>query len=145
MFDSNMFDEFLDGNIDVSLLTNAEITVYVTPIQKEELSNASGSRGEELLEVFETLSDESIPSILAYDVEGAGYDQGGYAGIETMEIINAIREAHSPGEYKDANIATAAVQDDLILITADSRLQNAMEETYPDCYITKDEFVEIVT
>ena len=44
MFDSNMFDEVVDGNIDRSLLQNTDAIFYATPIQREELKEAEETR-----------------------------------------------------------------------------------------------------
>jgi len=141
MLDSNMFDEVVDGNIDQSLLQNYDATYYVTKVQRRELENASGTRGQELLSKFETIADEEEHSIFAFGVEGAGWGDGAWASEEQGKAYDKIQEEHAPGESEDVNLSAVAVTQGITVVTADGRLQNALERTYPSQYLTKDEFI----
>jgi predicted nucleic acid-binding protein len=141
MLDTNMFDEVVDGNIDLSLLRNYDATFYVTPVQREELSNADGSRGQKLLNTFQSVADKEEDSIFAFDTKGAGWGDGAWATEEQRKAYDKIREEHAPDESEDVNIAAVAVSEGIIVVTADRRLRNALERTYPNLYISKEDFV----
>lgn len=141
MLDSNMFDEVVDGNIDLSLLRNYDATFYVTPVQRKEVSNAGGSRGQKLLNIFLSVADKEEDSIFAFDTKGAGFGNGAFATEEQSKAYDKIREEHAPGESEDVNIAAVAVSQGITVVTADERLQNSLERTYPNLYLSKEEFI----
>ncbi|WP_423744773.1 hypothetical protein V5735_01640 (plasmid) [Haladaptatus sp. SPP-AMP-3] len=141
MLDTNIFDEVVDGNIKISELQECDATFYITPIQRAELKNAGGERANKLLDIFNQVSDEERNSILAYDTEGAGYGDGAYASQAQNEIFDKVAEEHAPGEGEDVNISTVSISEGITFVTADKRLQNALERTYPDSYLTREEFI----
>jgi hypothetical protein len=141
MLDSNMFDEVVDGHITISSIEDYEATFYATPVQREELKNAGGKRAKNLLSVFHDVTDREEASIFAFDTVGAGFDQGTWANETQRNVYDTIREAHAPGESEDVNIATVAVTEEITLVTAENRLQNTLERTYPDSYLEKEEFI----
>jgi len=141
MLDTNMFDEVVDGNINLSLLRNYDATFYVTPVQRGELSNAGGSRGQKLLNTFQSVADKEEDSIFAFDTTGAGWGDGAWATGEQGQAYDKIREEHAPGESEDVNITAVAVSKGITVVTADERLQNALDRTYPNLYLSKEEFM----
>lgn len=52
-----------------------------------------------------------------------------------------IREEHAPGESEDVNLSAVAVSQGITVVTADERLQKALERTYPSLYLTKEDFI----
>lgn len=85
MLDSNMFDEVVDANVDISLLQNSDATFYVTKVQQRELEDAGGTRGQKLLNTFNSVADKEEDSIFAFDTEGAGWGDGAWATEEQGE------------------------------------------------------------
>jgi len=141
MLDSNMFDEVVDGNIDLALLRNYDATFYVTPVQRKELSNAGGSRSQKLLNTFQSVSDKEKDSIFAFGTEGAGWGNGAWATEEQGKAYDEIRKAHAPDESEDVNISAVAISEGITVVTADERLQNTLERTYPNLYLSKEDFI----
>jgi hypothetical protein len=141
MLDSNLFDEVVDGRITLSSIQDHEATFYATPIQREELKNAGGTRAKNLLSVFNDVTDKQEDSIFAFDTEGAGFDQGAWASETQGKVYDTIQEEHAPGESEDVNMSAVAINEGITFVTADGRLQNALERTYPNSYLTKEEFV----
>ena len=141
MLDSNMFDEVVDENIDRSLLQNHDATFYATPIQREELNEAGGARGRELLNIFHDITDKTQNSIFTFDTKGAGFGDGAFATEKQGKVYSNIREEHAPGESEDANMSAVAIAERVTFVTADERLQNALERTYPNSYLKSEEFI----
>lgn len=141
MFDSNMFDKIIDETISLSLLQSHDAVFYVTPIQRQELEDTPGERAEKLLESFELLADEEVEPIATFNTRGVEFNNTSYISNKQSEIFNNILEAHAPGEVEDANMATVAVSHGITLITSDGRFQNALERTYPESYISREDFV----
>lgn len=144
MLDSNMFDEVVDGNIDLSLFEEYEAMFYVTPIQRTELKKADKPRAEKLMDVFNAVADDEKPSVFSYDMEGAGYDEGAYSSETQREAMDAIREEHAPNEAEDVNMAAVAISAGITFVTDDHRLQNALGETYPNFYLDRDDFISVL-
>lgn len=141
MFDSNMFDEIVDGNITKSELDWVDASYYATPVQQQELEDASGQRGKKLLHTFQLVTEDVKDSVFEFDTQGAGWGDGAWASENQLKISENIKREHASGEKEDVNIATVAVSNDLMLVTADKRLQNALDRTYPDSFLTRDEFI----
>jgi hypothetical protein len=86
-----------------------------------------------------------VNTYLTLNTKGAGLGDGAFPSNSQSEIYDEIREEHAPDEHEDSNMAAVAIDNDLIFVTAENRLQNAFERTYPQSYLTRDEFISLVS
>lgn len=118
MFDTNIFDEILDGKISMKALSK-KFKYYVTHIQEDEIlaikKNTKRKKG--LLMLFNKLNGESIPTETAvFGISKfGGCKFGGGIYFESIKKNN-------PKHIEDALIGETAILNSLILVTNDSCL-----------------------
>lgn len=142
MLDTNIFSNIVSGELQIESLPVGEF--WATPVQREELYEASGDVRTQLLSKFKELVDSrSIVGVsFCFDVRGAGFDEGVWN--HDPSIFNAVKtdldeawenmparqrkRKNKENNAKDALIAEAAKREDFTLLTADYHLAVAVEK-----------------
>jgi rRNA-processing protein FCF1 len=76
-----------------------------------------------------------------WDTKGAGWGDGAWVSENQRKAYEKIQEEHAPEESEDVNIAAVAVSEGVTVVTNDRRLQNALERTYSNLYLSKEYFI----
>lgn len=140
LLDTNIFSNLIAGKLTPGDLPS-DGQFWATPVQLQELKEAKAdSNRDRLLSLFKELVgvDRTIPAAFAFDVPGAGWNQGEWRndGSSWQTLKKDLDEAweKKPGKKrksskkennaKDASIAEAAKFNKFILLTCDSALAN---------------------
>lgn len=124
MLDTNIFNRLLDGLFSLDSLADGA-SFYATRIQIEELSNTiKPERRERLLDTFSVVKPELVPAAFSLDVPGAGWDEGQWQQRDDVIVLQQALEAEKadPNNWQDALVASAAADNQCVLVTADQRL-----------------------
>jgi hypothetical protein len=146
MFDTNVFNHVLHGNIPLPALAGKRI--LSTGVQRDELNKTKEPPGrrEELLEIFDKIAPEIMhASSFLFGVEGAGFDQAcwndGSGNFDKM--LNRLCELDDTNKRKrkldkeklklnqlrDVSIAETAIKNGAILVSDDVNLQIVVSES----------------
>lgn len=143
MFDTNVFGNITDGESPITpdMLEDAEARFVVTHIQQDELEDTSDEeQRKRLLDVFSQTADMEQATKMTV----AGISKIGKSKIGNGELYNRIRSRldgeKEENDWKDAVIAATAIESDMIFVTEDGPLQNALDDLGHD-YMTEEEFV----
>jgi hypothetical protein len=139
MLDANVFNDVLDGNVLLPPFIRRHL-LLVTGIQPNELrATRNPERRAALLAVYEEISPTPVPaSSLAFDIEGAGFDQAywndGSGNFEKMfarlQVLDKKpgKKKNDSNQMRDTLIAETAIKNGAILITGDSNLRIVVSE-----------------
>ncbi len=135
IFDTNIFNHILDGNVDSSALETVE-PCYSTHIQNDELqATRDPHRRSRLLAMFTMIPQDHIPTesfILGHSrLDMARLGEGNlYSDIKgKLDEQNGGRSSN----IKDALIAETAIMNGLTLVTDDSDLYTVVTEYQSPC------------
>lgn len=131
MFDTNIFNRILDGQIDVKTLPNTE-PFYVTHIQRNEIENTKNAeRREALLRTFHGIDHSQVPTESAYwgiSEWGAAKWSDDDGVIEGMiEKLNQ-KNKNKKNNGLDALIGETAIKNEYTLVTDDNDLREVVME-----------------
>lgn len=130
MFDTNIFNEILDQEIDITSITNASL--YVTHIQLNEIqSTKREERRNQLLQTFHEVDKEAIATESAvWDVSEWGNAKWGSENNLYQPILKRLGELNKKkkNNTQDALIAETAIVNNQILVTNDKDLQDVISE-----------------
>ncbi len=130
MFDTNVFNHILDGEIPIDLVPN-EWEVHGTHIQRDEINQTSDkNRRGKLLRVFDQFLDISLPTESAvWDV--SSWDECKWSDEEDSlygTILNGLNtRREKPNNVQDTLIAETAIKNNLTLVTNDGDLKKVAE------------------
>ena len=148
MIDSNIYDKlYFDKSIQtqvIEYIKSGRFKLYSTPIQKTELEKMPDDKTEKKLWSLQFLMKwtESIPSLFAFDTEGAGFDQGRWSTPEEIVSYNEMDTSH----IMDRNISIVASSGVDIFITEEIKLINKAKKKLPTLKVWKwCEFVQYLT
>lgn len=131
MFDTNVFNRFLDDDFDVELLAG-EGKYYVTHVQLDEIKNTKNStRREKLLAIFASIPQDHIPTESAiWGISNWGEAKWSDNNGLYEKILQALNERNKgkANNRQDALIAETAVKNDLTLVTRDSDLDSVVSQ-----------------
>jgi len=123
MFDTNIFNAILEGNINFTQFPK-QIRLFVTHIQRDEIEAISNpdklERKQKLLQIFNNIEQEKIPTESAiYGV--SKYGEAKYAREDTLiKELTGGKKKH----VKDALIGETAIRRNIILVTDDQQLRD---------------------
>lgn len=118
MLDSNVFDEVVDGRLDLSAFRQGP-TIYITHVQRDELSRCPDPERRGLLDrAFSDISPKALQT--ASFVLGAS--RLGEARLGDAGHFHRLRGT-SARHTEDALIAETAIKERVVLVTRDHRLQ----------------------
>lgn len=135
MFDTNIFDKIVDGELDIELLRDNGIKVMVTHVQADEIKkipDRKKERRERLLDCITIAKEMPTESFCI------GYSAIGKAKIARdvpegeLNIRKEIRKGNL-AHIEDALIAETAHYNNLTLITNDGDLYKKYVRHNPDC------------
>ena len=155
MFDTNIFNRFLDARIDPKSLKQNN-NYYVTHIQLDELNNTKDEvRKSELLKIFKQIGNIKIPTESAvFDISKfdeaqfsdeepiaptssfvLGFSKLGMAKLSDGDLyntllkeLNNLKPEGKENNIKDALIAETAIKNNFILVTSDNALFNTVKK-----------------
>lgn len=125
MFDTNIFNRIIEGNIDITKINKNEYKLFITHIQRNELEKTGDQdKKDKLMKLFSSLNQESIPTESA--VWGIS-EWGGGKYTSENNLYEPIRKALDDINKKDNNIQDALISETCIrnnytLITEDQDL-----------------------
>jgi predicted nucleic acid-binding protein len=129
LLDTNVFNWLVQGDLSIADLPSNGAFV-ATPVQRGELDKTPDQtkRGA-LLALFSTIVTDLHPAPFAFDVQGAGFDQGRWTdGILANALRNDLdRKQKKPNNIEDALIAETAITYGFILVTSDRNLRAVAE------------------
>jgi hypothetical protein len=137
MLDTVIFNRVLEGVVDVAVFR--AVNILATAVQREEL-NATRNENvrKELAQIFRDIGPINIPAFFAFDIPGAGLDEGVWASTadakQHSEMLIALsaadkkrgRKKKPANQTKDILIAQAAMKSGATLITDDGGLRNVV-------------------
>ena len=124
IFDSNVFDDLVNGIMDISILESKEINVFITHIQVDELNECPDKEKKVRLFGFLTeIRPEKIPT----ESFVIGTSRIGSAKISDGNLIEKLR-GDNYKKTNDALIGETAIKNRLTLITNDIRFRNKVNE-----------------
>ncbi len=132
MLDTNVFNWLVQGDLSMDELPWNGMFV-ATPVQRAELkATRNEDKRKALLKKFSEVVDRVSSVPLAFDVPGAGFDQGAFADSKLAELTAAIRcdldrTGKKANNIQDALIAATAIANGLTLVTGDNALKKAVE------------------
>lgn len=127
MFDTNIFNEILDGKIEISKFYN-NAHFYVTHVQRDEINGTADiKRRQELFAVFEAVVGNNKISTEAFVLDVSQLDEAmlGDEGNDLFDKIKAEldkRNKNKPNNIQDALITETAIKKCLTLVTHDADL-----------------------
>lgn len=138
MLDTNIFNRVLDGKFALSALPGSSFAA--TKVQLEELKRTSDQvRRTMLLQKFEEIGPDIIPSSFSLGIAGAGFNEGTWSNGDDAQKLHAALEALRSkfNNWHDALIAEAAFIHGCGLVTADGDLA-AVAKTHglTVCHVT---------
>ena len=126
MFDTNIFNEILDQNIDVTSINNASL--HVTHIQLNEIQ---ATRRNQLLQTFHDIGKaEIVTESAVWDVSERGNAKWGSENGLYKPIVKRLGELNNKKKNNDQDslIAETAILNNQILVTNDTDLQKVTSE-----------------
>lgn len=143
MFDTVVFNRIRDGKLILSSL-NANIEVYATHIQRDELNNTPDPiRREALLQTFrEAISPTGVVPTSSAVFDVSRYDECRYSGPESL--YSALRaeldvlNRKKANNVQDALIADTAISEGYVLVTEDGDLAKVTRNHGGDCLSVSD-------
>ncbi len=129
MFDTNIFDRILDGNINTKSL-NPNHTYFVTHIQYDELNKTPNiKRRNSLIKVFSVISGTTIPTeSVVMDVSRFDLSKLGDANLyeKIKKELDKIKK--KPNNIQDSLIGEASIKNHFILVTDDKNLRKIVKK-----------------
>ena len=127
MFDTNIFNHILDGNITIREIE--DIKYFVTQIQLDELNATKDERRRnQLLMVFKNINQVRIPTESAlWDV--SDWDDSKWDGM-VGRILEQLEEKkpHHPGNPADALIGVTVIKTGITLVSDDGALWGTVKK-----------------
>ena len=128
MFDTNVFDEILEGNLDLKLIKDSikvDYEYFITHIQIEELSNIPDSKKEKrrILAIF---LNDIRPRLIPTESTVLGHSRFGLAKLGNADFYKLILNQNKDN-VKDALIGETAIKQEITLITEDEELKSKVE------------------
>ncbi len=146
MFDTNIFNAILDGNIQIDDLPR-NFSYFVTEVQKDELEKTPDQwRKQKLLEVFKSINQKNIPTstgVLGFSSWGNCCYSDGVFYKKILNDLNQIEKKKN--NFKDALIGETAIQNGLILVTNDKALAEVVKKNSGQAINLKDFFAGLYT
>lgn len=134
MFDTNIFNDILDGKININTFKE-NITCYATNVQYDEINKTSETtRRDKLNTVFSSLDTTRLATeTFCFDISRLDTDKLGdgvlYTEIkEFMDNLNKNKKKKKKNNERDALIAETSIQNKLTLVTHDQELYKAVTE-----------------
>lgn len=135
IFDTNIFNHILDGNIDLRAL-EAVNPCYTTHIQNDELQATKDvHRRSQLLAIFMMMPQDQIPTE-SFVLDHSALDMAKLGGSNLYSDIKAKLDELNGGRssnIKDALIAETAIMNGCTLVTDDSDLYKVVTEYQSPC------------
>lgn len=124
IFDSNVFDEFVNGTININIIEDNDINVFVTHIQIDELSKCSDIvKKTRLLSVMNEVGSTKVPT----ESFVFGRSKFGSAKLSSDGLYSNLR-GDNPNHAGDALIGEVAIKKNLVLITNDKDFKNKVNK-----------------
>lgn len=150
MFDTNIFDRILDGEIELP----QNLKYYVTHIQYDEICkipDRKRERREKLLKVFNKVPKEVIPTeccvvgVSRVGMAKLGSDADGELYNRMLKRLKELDEKSGKqkqieNQASDILIALTSIKNNLVLVTEDRNLKKVVEE-FGGCAITFEQFI----
>ena len=119
VFDSNVFDDIVTGKIDINMLIQNGLEVYITHLQVDEINECPDA--EKRARLFNSMT-ELRPHKVPTESFCVGISRIGSAKINDGSGLIQKLEAH------DALIGETAIKNSLTLITNDKKFKNRVVE-----------------
>jgi rRNA-processing protein FCF1 len=130
MFDTNIFNHIIDGNLSLGAVKDIEF--FVTHIQRDELDATSNEeRRKELLKVFKVVNQVLIPTESGvWGVSRWGLFKWGKKNGLYDRILKQLEKEkpHDRGNKKDALIGETAVKMGITLVSDDGVLRETVRK-----------------
>ena len=155
MFDTNIFNHILDGEVDISLFKMKK-KFYVTHLQLDELNNTKDEiRRLALLKVFQQIQNIKVPTesavwdvskgdeakfsdeetfvptdsfVLGFSRLGMGRLSNGTLYAQILEALNKKKPKDKENNIKDTLIAETCIKNKFTLVTSDKALYEVAKE-----------------
>lgn len=131
MFDTNVFNDILDGNIDFKKFREG-IVCCVTHIQRDEINKTKDKmRRKALNDVFSELAEEEHPTktfVLGISRLGMGKLGEGTLYQQLKDRLDSLNRKKKGNNGMDALIGETAIKNDLTLVTHDMEFFRVMTE-----------------
>lgn len=133
MFDSNVFDDLIDGKLDISGLPTG-IRIFITHIQSDELNRCPESeRRQKLQGAVVEVSEAELPT----ESFVLGVSRLNSARLSDGGLFEELRGS-SLKNTNDALIAETAIKEGLILVTNDKELMGRVRAAKNECISSND-------
>lgn len=138
MFDTNIFDHVVKGEMDIEPLL-AEITVHATHVQLDELNKTPDTYvapdgipyREKFLVLFQQVAQLQSTESSVYDVSRFGMGKyGGSSRVQEIQqkLVQRNKDKKRLNNAKDALIADTSIANGYVLITNDGDLYDVVKE-----------------
>ncbi|MCR5863442.1 hypothetical protein LRS05_15545 [Flavobacterium sp. J372] len=129
IFDSNVFDNLISGELEIDIIKNKDHKIIVTHIQIDELNECKDT--EKRAQLFNRVV-ELKPEKISTETFVIGVSRIGSAKIGGSKIYDSIMRGN-PKHINDALIGETAVKNNLMLITNDIKLKKKILELGGKC------------
>lgn len=138
IFDTNIFDDMVDGKLELSDIVNCKkVEIYVTHIQIDEINKCSDVDRRARLNIFMVKIRPILISTSSCAFDVSRFDESKFGdGI----IFNKIKKGNI-NQVEDALIGETAIKEEIVLVTNDKRLKNIVIKLGGDA-IFLDDFIE---
>lgn len=140
IFDSNIFDDIVTGKIDINILIQNGIEVYITHLQVDEINECSDT--EKRAQLFNSMT-ELRPHKVPTESFCIGVSRIGDAKINDGSGLIQKLEAGNSNNAHDALIGETAIKNGLTLITNDKKFKNRVIELGGMAITTKELLIPI--
>lgn len=140
IFDSNIFDDIVTGKIDINILIQNGIEVYITHLQVDEINECSDT--EKRAQLFNSMT-ELRPYKVPTESFCIGVSRIGDAKINDGSGLIQKLEAGNSNNAHDALIGETAIKNGLTLITNDKKFKNRVIELGGMAITTKELLIPI--
>lgn len=123
MFDSNVFDELINGKLDLKIIEENKLKIFITHVQVDEINECSDKEFRaKLFNFMTTIRPEKIPT----ESFIIGKSRIGSAKIGDGKLIEKLRKGNRKST-NDALIGETAIKNDITLITNDIKFKNKVK------------------
>jgi predicted nucleic acid-binding protein len=135
MLDTNIFNCLMDSKLAIEEVAPADSEIYATHIQIDELSQTPNDKGrrDQLLQFFQIVDPVKIStSVIVWDI--SKWNEAEWADDAAAAMYNGIlnllpeKKKNPLNPCRDAIIAVTAIKKNLVLITADQDLSDALKQ-----------------
>ncbi|MFH1432579.1 MAG: hypothetical protein ABIG84_05145 [archaeon] len=118
IFDSNVYDEIVSGNLNLNTINKEKYEFYITHIQSDEISSCPDNEKRQVLTLFLLKIAPIIIPTESIVLDVSRFGEAKFGDGQLLEKLKIGNSKHT----KDALIGETAIKNKLILVTNDKKM-----------------------